>query len=115
MAVPSHRYADAPCLTKPIFIAFLSVVGRQATAGDLPALEALAAAVFKSEGANIAPPLDLLRSFIEDAEPFAPLCAVLGGTAANNVIKAISATGEPVKNFFFYCLHDGLGLVEDMY
>ena len=63
-------------------------------------------------------PLDilhqLLTSYANGDGEFAPVCAVVGGVMANNVIKAVSHSGAPVKNMFYYGLFDGRGLVEDM-
>ena len=42
----------------------------------------------------------------------APVCAVGGGVVANNVIRALSHSGAPLHNLFFYCLLDGRGVVE---
>jgi ubiquitin-like 1-activating enzyme E1 A len=38
--------------------------------------------------------------------------AVLGGIAANELVKAVTAKGEPLNNFFFFSLTDGAGIVE---
>jgi hypothetical protein len=56
----------------------------------------------------------LLTSYANGDAEFAPVCAVVGGVMANNVIKAVSHSGAPVKNLFYYSLFDGRGLVEDM-
>ncbi|PNW79267.1 hypothetical protein CHLRE_09g408550v5 [Chlamydomonas reinhardtii] len=53
----------------------------------------------------------------EQEEPqgeLAPVCAVVGGVVANNVLRALSAANPPLRNFFFYSylVRDGLGLEE---
>lgn len=59
--------------------------------------------------------LQLLDGFLAGAgEEFAPVCAVLGGVVANNVVLAVSHSGAPLKNLFFYSLVDGRGTVEDL-
>ncbi|KAG2490524.1 hypothetical protein HYH03_011145 [Edaphochlamys debaryana] len=44
----------------------------------------------------------------------APVCAVVGGVVANNVLRGISRVGAPLRNLFFYSLaaRDGLGVEE---
>lgn len=42
----------------------------------------------------------------------AQVSAVLGGVLANEVLKAVSRRGDPVNNFFFFCLADGAGVIE---
>ncbi|GLC36363.1 hypothetical protein PLESTB_000769800 [Pleodorina starrii] len=51
------------------------------------------------------------------AEPLgelAPVCAVVGGVVANNVLRAVSHVGPPLRNLFCYSLlvRDGLGMEE---
>ncbi|KAG2426140.1 hypothetical protein HYH02_014855 [Chlamydomonas schloesseri] len=53
----------------------------------------------------------------EQEEPqgeLAPVCAVVGGVVANNVLRALSAVNAPLRNFFFYSylVRDGLGVEE---
>lgn len=54
----------------------------------------------------------VLESWVSSEEEFAPVCAVVGGVAANNVVKAVSRSGAPVNNLFLYDLSDGRGVVE---
>ena len=37
---------------------------------------------------------------------------MIGGLLANEVLKAISHKGEPVNNFLFYSLSNGVGKVD---
>ncbi|KAG6529341.1 hypothetical protein ZIOFF_011538 [Zingiber officinale] len=39
-----------------------------------------------------------------------PICAILGGILGQEVIKAISGKGDPLKNFFYFDTADGKGL-----
>ncbi|XP_078160769.1 SUMO-activating enzyme subunit 1B-1-like [Carex rostrata] len=42
------------------------------------------------------------------------VCAILGGILGQEVIKAISGKGDPVKNFFYFDAADGKGIIEDI-
>ncbi len=46
--------------------------------------------------------------------PLAPVCALVGGVAANAVLRAVSRVGAPLCNLFLYSLlaRDGLGVEE---
>jgi hypothetical protein len=39
-------------------------------------------------------------------EPFAPVSGIVGGLLANDIMKAISARGEPTHNFLFFSARD---------
>ncbi|XP_068241508.1 SUMO-activating enzyme subunit 1 [Palaemon carinicauda] len=41
-----------------------------------------------------------------------PVCAILGGVAAQEIIKAVSQKDAPLKNFFFFNTLEGAGIVE---
>lgn len=43
-----------------------------------------------------------------------PVCAVIGGILGQEVIKAISGKGDPLKNFFYFDVVDGKGVIEDI-
>ncbi|OAY64877.1 SUMO-activating enzyme subunit 1B-2 [Ananas comosus] len=43
-----------------------------------------------------------------------PVCAILGGILGQEVIKAISGKGGPLKNFFYFDAADGKGVIEDI-
>ncbi|AQK49749.1 SUMO-activating enzyme subunit 1B-2 [Zea mays] len=43
-----------------------------------------------------------------------PVCAILGGILGQEVIKSISCKGDPVKNFFYFDVADGKGVIEDI-
>lgn len=56
----------------------------------------------------------LLERLVTGTREFPPVCAVIGGILGQEVIKAISGKGEPLKNFFFYDAVDGKGIIEDI-
>jgi hypothetical protein len=41
-----------------------------------------------------------------------PVCAIVGGILGQELIKAMSCKGEPLKNFFFFDASDGKGIIE---
>ncbi|GAA0163443.1 ubiquitin-protein ligase [Lithospermum erythrorhizon] len=55
----------------------------------------------------------LLRLLAETTE-FPPVCSILGGVLAQEVIKAVSGKGTPLKNCFFFDAKNGKGIVEDI-
>lgn len=56
----------------------------------------------------------LLERLVSDTSEFPPVCAILGGILGQEVIKAISGKGDPLKNFFFFDAIDGKGIIEDI-
>ncbi|KAL0650747.1 hypothetical protein Bca4012_093438 [Brassica carinata] len=54
-------------------------------------------------------PDTLLERLISGTIEFPPACAIVGGILAQEVIKAVSGKGDPVKNFFYYDAQDGKG------
>ncbi|KAJ0544303.1 putative THIF-type NAD/FAD binding, ubiquitin-activating enzyme [Helianthus annuus] len=56
----------------------------------------------------------LLERLVASTKEFPPVSAVLGGILGQEVIKAISGKGDPLKNFFFFDAVDGKGLIEDI-
>ncbi|XP_073015336.1 SUMO-activating enzyme subunit 1A-like [Primulina eburnea] len=59
-------------------------------------------------------PDSLLVRLLKGKTEFPPVCAIIGGILGQEVIKAISGKGDPLKNFFFYDAMDGKGLIEDI-
>ncbi|PHT53896.1 SUMO-activating enzyme subunit 1B-1 [Capsicum baccatum] len=59
-------------------------------------------------------PDSLLRRLIASRTEFPPVCAIVGGILGQEVIKAISGKGDPLKNFFFFDAMDGKGIIEDI-
>ncbi|KAK3143299.1 hypothetical protein QOZ80_4AG0298650 [Eleusine coracana subsp. coracana] len=43
-----------------------------------------------------------------------PVCAILGGILGQEVIKSISCKGDPIKNFFYFDVAEGKGIIEDI-
>ena len=87
--------------------------GRALQASDAPALRdavaSLAGTAALSE--RVLDPR-AVEAYAAGAEELAPVSAVLGGTLANEVVKALSRRGEPLRNFFFFTLLDGTGSVD---
>lgn len=59
-------------------------------------------------------PDSLLERLVTNAREFPPVCAIIGGVLGQEVIKAISGKGDPLKNFFFFDATDGKGIIEDI-
>ncbi|KAK8943785.1 SUMO-activating enzyme subunit 1B-1 [Platanthera guangdongensis] len=56
----------------------------------------------------------LNRLVAAGAGEYPPVCAILGGFLGQEVIKAISGKGDPIKNFFYFDAADGKGIIEDI-
>ncbi|CAN1747681.1 SUMO-activating enzyme subunit 1A [Linum perenne] len=56
----------------------------------------------------------LLERLVTGSIEFPPVCAIVGGILGQEVIKAISGKGDPLKNFFYFDVVDGKGVVEDI-
>uniref|UniRef100_A0A2C9UJ39 THIF-type NAD/FAD binding fold domain-containing protein n=1 Tax=Manihot esculenta TaxID=3983 RepID=A0A2C9UJ39_MANES len=59
-------------------------------------------------------PNALLERLVMGRREFPPVCAIVGGILGQEVIKAISGKGDPLKNFFFFDAMDGKGVIEDI-
>ncbi|KDP22598.1 hypothetical protein JCGZ_26429 [Jatropha curcas] len=59
-------------------------------------------------------PNALLERLVMGRTEFPPVCAIIGGILGQEVIKAISGKGDPLKNFFFFDAMDGKGMIEDI-
>ncbi|KFK22924.1 hypothetical protein AALP_AAs48765U000300 [Arabis alpina] len=59
-------------------------------------------------------PDSLLERLVAGNSEFPPACAIIGGILGQEVIKAISGKGEPLKNFFYFDAEDGKGVIEDI-
>ncbi|ESQ54820.1 hypothetical protein EUTSA_v10025730mg [Eutrema salsugineum] len=59
-------------------------------------------------------PDNLLERLITGHTEFPPACAIVGGILAQEVIKAVSGKGDPLKNFFYFDAQDGKGVMEDI-
>ncbi|XP_038708313.1 SUMO-activating enzyme subunit 1B-1-like [Tripterygium wilfordii] len=97
---------------------FEEAEGRKAgeiTIGDLPALLKLRKEICETQSLNESHvPSILLERLVMGAREFPPACAVIGGILGQEVIKAISGKGDPLKNFFFFDAMDGKGIIEDI-
>ncbi|XP_043704612.1 SUMO-activating enzyme subunit 1B-1-like isoform X2 [Telopea speciosissima] len=56
----------------------------------------------------------LERLLLAGTSEYPPVCAIIGGILGQEVIKAISGKGDPLKNFFFFDAMDGKGIIEDI-
>ncbi|XP_016447106.1 SUMO-activating enzyme subunit 1B-1-like isoform X2 [Nicotiana tabacum] len=59
-------------------------------------------------------PDSLLERLLASEHEFPPVCAIVGGVLVQEVIKAISGKGDPLKNIFFFDATDGKGIIEDI-
>jgi len=89
-------------------------LGRAPGAADggaaLAARDALAAAA--GVPLERAPPDAAAVALLEADGGQPAACSVLGGVLANEVLKAATHKGEPVRNFFFFGAADGAGKIE---
>lgn len=84
-------------------------LGRPLTAADQSAAqEQLTKAAAGTPAAEAAAQL-LQWQFAGEA---APVCAVLGGVIANNVVAAVSGSSAPLHNLLYYSLADSRAVVE---
>ncbi|KAG5234277.1 SUMO-activating enzyme [Salix suchowensis] len=82
---------------------------------DLPAVLKLKKELCEEQSLNESHiPDTLLERLVMGAKEFPPVCAIIGGTLGQEVIKAISSKGDPLKNFFFFDATDGKGMIEDI-
>ncbi|KAI9181201.1 hypothetical protein LWI28_012424 [Acer negundo] len=79
---------------------------------DLPGVLSLKKELCEANSLNV--PDTLLERLITSAKEFPPVCAIIGGILGQEVIKAISGKGDPLKNFFFFDVMNGKGIVEDI-
>ncbi|KAL2539628.1 SUMO-activating enzyme subunit 1B-2 [Abeliophyllum distichum] len=56
----------------------------------------------------------LQRLLAGGARESSPVCAIIGGILGQEVIKAISGKGDPLKNFFLFDAMDGKGIIQDI-
>lgn len=87
----------------------------QVSAEDLPAVLKLKTELCVAQALNaFFIPDALLERLVTNANEFPPVCAIIGGILGQEVIKAISGKGDPLKNFFFFDVMDGKGIIEDI-
>ncbi|RAL45907.1 hypothetical protein DM860_006061 [Cuscuta australis] len=89
--------------------------GKTFNAADLLTVQNLRKELCDAQGLNESQiPDNLLGRLLKGTEEFPPVCAIIGGILGQEVIKAISGKGDPVKNFFFFDAMDGKGIIEDI-
>ncbi|OMO84159.1 UBA/THIF-type NAD/FAD binding protein [Corchorus capsularis] len=97
---------------------FEDVEGRnpgESSIADLPSVMKLKKELCETNSVNESQISDaLLERLLIDTSEFPPSCAIIGGILGQEVIKAISGKGDPLKNFFFFDAVDGKGLIEDI-
>lgn len=82
---------------------------------DLPGVLKLRKELCETNSVNESQiPDALLERLLMDTSEYPPVCAIIGGILGQEVIKAISGKGDPLKNFFFFDAMDGKGLIEDI-
>ncbi|THF93878.1 hypothetical protein TEA_004902 [Camellia sinensis var. sinensis] len=87
----------------------------QTSKDDLPKVLKLRKELFEAQSLNESLiPDSLLERLVSCTTEFPPVCAVIGGILGQEVIKAISGKGDPLKNFFFFDAMDGKGIIEDI-
>jgi hypothetical protein len=70
-------------------------LGRPLAAADAAAAHKALSAAAAAAGREIKPAHEqLMDAVVQGAAEFAPVCAVLGGVVANNIIRAVSHSGE---------------------
>ncbi|KAG2676248.1 hypothetical protein I3760_12G044000 [Carya illinoinensis] len=85
------------------------------SSADLPGILKLKKELCEANSLNESHvPDKLLERLVMCTREFPPVCAIIGGILGQEVIKAISGKGEPLKNFFFFDAMDGKGIIEDI-
>ncbi|KAL0415652.1 UNVERIFIED_CONTAM: SUMO-activating enzyme subunitB-1 [Sesamum latifolium] len=88
----------------------------ETSASDLPNVQKLRKELCEAQSLDESQiPDSLLERLLEGRREFPPVCAVIGGILGQEVIKAISGKGDPLKNFFFFDAMDGKGVIEDIF
>ncbi|GMJ05877.1 SUMO activating enzyme 1B, ARABIDOPSIS THALIANA SUMO ACTIVATING ENZYME 1B [Hibiscus trionum] len=97
---------------------FEDVEGRipgETSTADLPGVLKLRKELCETNSMNESQiPDALLERLLIGTSEYPPVCAIIGGILGQEVIKAISGKGDPLKNFFFFDAMDGKGLIEDI-
>ncbi|WOL11430.1 SUMO-activating enzyme subunit 1B-1-like [Canna indica] len=88
----------------------------QLSSSDLPSILQLRKELCDAQSLNESHiPEELLeRILVAGSKLYPPVCAILGGILGQEVIKAISGKGDPLKNFFYFDAADGKGVIEDI-
>lgn len=121
----SVRWSSLPRKTTKLYFAlriieeFEQAEGRQpghVSSADLESVLSLQKKLCEEQGLSESRIPDILLERILDAgtRELPPVCAILGGILGQEVIKAMSCKGDPIKNFFFFDVMDGKGIIEDI-
>ncbi|XP_051148139.1 SUMO-activating enzyme subunit 1B-1-like [Andrographis paniculata] len=87
----------------------------ETSAADLPDVQKLRKEHCEEHSVNESLiPDSLLQRLLEGRREFPPVCAIIGGVLGQEVIKAISGKGDPIKNFFYFDVMNGQGVIEDI-
>ncbi|XP_011624876.1 SUMO-activating enzyme subunit 1B-1 isoform X2 [Amborella trichopoda] len=87
----------------------------ETTAADISSVQQLRGELCKANSINESRiPDELLKRLLEGTREHPPVCAIVGGILGQEVIKALSGKGNPLKNFFFFDAKDGKGIIEDI-
>jgi len=94
-------------------LALESKTRRRLSSDDLAAAQQhLSSSTESQAGAHQEAAQQLLASVVSGADEFAPVCAVLAGIIANNVVAAVSGSEAPLNNLLYFTLFDGRAIVE---
>jgi len=121
----SVRWSSLPRKTTKLYFAlriieeFEQAEGRQpghVSSADLESVLILQKKLCEEQGLSESRIPDILLERILDAgtRELPPVCAIIGGILGQEVIKAMSCKGDPIKNFFFFDVMDGKGIIEDI-
>ncbi|KAF9618160.1 hypothetical protein IFM89_000563 [Coptis chinensis] len=109
---------DCMSLIRVVIEKFEEAEGRKAgetSIADLPSILKLKKELCQAESFNeYHIPDSLLQRLLMGTMEHPPVCAIIGGILGQEVIKAISGKGDPLKNFFFFDAMDGKGIIEDI-
>ncbi|CAI9106768.1 OLC1v1005987C1 [Oldenlandia corymbosa var. corymbosa] len=87
----------------------------QTSAADLPVVLNLRKELCETQSLSESQvPDTLVERLLAGTREFPPVCAIIGGILGQEVIKAISGKGDPLKNFFYFDAMDGKGVIEDL-
>lgn len=87
----------------------------QTSTADLPNVLNLRKELCEAHSLNESQiPDALIERLLAGTREFPPVCAIVGGILGQEVIKAISGKGDPIKNFFLFDAMDGKGIIEDI-
>lgn len=124
-AAISLPWRDLPRRTTKLFFAmrviekFESSEGRcpgEISISDLPEVLKLRKEACDAQSLNETHvPTSLLEHLVAAGrKEYPPVCAILGGILGQEVIKAVSGRGDPLRNFFYFDASDGRGVIEDI-